>query len=499
MSEGGWLPALVVASSAVPGLVVFALPESSLRIRSTLNITGSLVKLALVGIMLDRVARKEPIELRFPLLPGFDFVLEANALAMLFVTLSAALWLVTTVYAIAYLEDRPNRSRFFGFFSLCVSATAGIALAGNLVTFLVFYETLTLVTYPLVVHEGDPESLRAGRRYLAFTLTGGAVLLLAIVWLHTVAGAFDFTEGGATALAGVGERDLIVLFVLFMAALGVKTALVPLHSWLPHAMVAPAPVSALLHAVAVVKAGAFGILRVVYEVYGIERSRDLGLTMPLSVVASITIIYGSLRALAQTDLKKRLAYSTVSQLSYIVLGAALLGPVATVGGIVHLIHQGITKITLFFCAGIFSKTIGVRAIRDLDGIGRRMPLTTTAFTVAALGMIGLPPMAGFVTKWYLGSGAVQTGQPWVIGVLGISTVLNAAYFLPLVHAAWFRKRETPWNERLLGTGHEGETASWLLIPTLITAASTLVFGVLAAAPFSPLTWAELIVRREYGG
>jgi multicomponent Na+:H+ antiporter subunit D len=496
---GAWLPALVIASSAIPGLVIFALPESSHRARSTLNIAGSTIKLVLIAFMLVGVARKETFELRFPLLPGLDFVLQANALAMLFVTLSAGLWLVTTVYAIAYLEDEPNRSRFFGFFSLCVSATAGIALAGNLVTFLIFYETLTLVTYPLVVHEGDRASLAAGRRYLAFTLSGGAILLLATVWLQTVAGPFGFTEGGAIALESVGERELVVIFALLIIGLGVKTALVPLHSWLPAAMVAPAPVSALLHAVAVVKAGAFGIIRVVYEVYGIERSADLGLTMPLALLASITIIYGSLRALAQTELKKRLAYSTVSQLSYIVLGAGILGPLSTLGGIVHLVHQGVMKITLFFCAGIYAKTLGIKALRDLDGVGCRMPLTTIAFTVAALGMIGLPPMAGYISKWYLGVGAVQAGQPWVIGVLVASTLLNAAYFLPPVYAAWFCRQETPWRELMVDDGKGHETAWWLLVPTLITAALTIVFGLLASAPFSPLTWTEIIVRREYGG
>jgi multicomponent Na+:H+ antiporter subunit D len=496
MSLGGWLPALVIASSAIPGLVIFALPEASSRIRSILNLAGATLKLVLIAVMLFGVARREVFELRLPLIPGFDFVLEADALAMLFVTLSAALWLVTTVYAIAYLEDRPNRSRFFGFFSLCVSATAGIAFAGNLITFVIFYETLTLVTYPLVVHEGDRASIEAGHRYLAFTLTGGAILLLATVWLHTVFGSFGFTEGGAPALPSGGRSELVAIFWLFMVGLGVKTAVVPLHSWLPAAMVAPAPVSALLHAVAVVKAGAFGMVRLIYEVYGIRLVGALGMSTPLALVASITILYGSFRALAQTELKKLLAYSTVSQLSYIVLGIALAGPAATLGGLVHLVHQGVMKITLFFCAGIFAKTVGARRLDELAGIGGRMPLTTVAFTIAALGMVGLPPMAGFVSKWYLGVGAVGAGQPWAIGVLAASTLLNAAYFLPLLYSAWFRQRASPWPERLSARGHE--TALGLLWPTLTTAALTVVFGLLAAAPLSPLTWAEIIVLREYG-
>jgi multicomponent Na+:H+ antiporter subunit D len=243
------------------------------------------------------------------------------------------LWLLTTVYAIGYLEGSPHRSRFFGFFSLCVTATMGIALAGNLLTFFVFYEMLTVVTYPLVVHRGTVGSLKAGRTYLIYTLFGGVVFLLGAVWLHSLVGAADFVVGGSVAhLLATHRTDLVIVFALLITGLGVKAALVPLHGWLPEAMVAPAPVSALLHAVAVVKAGAFGIVRVVYDVFGVETAAALGVLGPLAVVAAVTVLYGSVRALTQDDLKRRLAYSTVSQLSYITLGVAILGPLATTGG-----------------------------------------------------------------------------------------------------------------------------------------------------------------------
>jgi multicomponent Na+:H+ antiporter subunit D len=402
------LPLLVVLSSGVPGLVIFALREQQRRARTVLNLAGATLKLVLVAFMLLAIGREGTFELRFALAPGLDFVLQGDALAMLFVTLSAVLWLVTTIYAVAYLEGQPHLGRFFGFFSLCVSATTGIALAGNPITFLVFYEALTVATYPLVVHRGDEASRRAGNRYLAYTLGGGVVLLVATVWLEQVAGPVTFAPGGALAGAAPSGQ-LALLFWLFLLGLGVKTALVPLHGWLPAAMVAPAPVSALLHAVAVVKAGAFGVLRVVYEVFGIGLCATLGVLTPLAVLASVTIIYGSVRALGEDQLKRRLAYSTVSQLSYIVLGTAMLSPVATLGALAHLVHQGVMKITLFFCAGVFSHQLGVTRIDDLRGIGRRMPLTTAAFTIGALGMIGLPPLAGFVSKWYLGVGAVQAG------------------------------------------------------------------------------------------
>lgn len=288
---------------------------------------------------------------------------------------------------------------------------------------------------------------------------------------------------------------LRLAFWLLIAGLGVKAALVPLHGWLPVAMVAPAPVSALLHAVAVVKAGAFGIVRVVYNVYGVETAQTLGVLLPLAVLACVTIMWGSIRALFQTEIKKRLAYSTVSQVSYIALGIALFGPWGTIGGLAHLLHQGLMKITLFFCAGNYAETLGIHDIDELDGAGRRMPATSAAFTIAAFGMIGVPPLAGFVSKWYLGLGALEAGMPWVLGVLVLSSLLNAAYFLPIVHRLWFRPQAGPWpEEHVFGTG---ETSRWLLLPTLATAVFTVGAGVLANMPFSPLRWAMLVSVRVY--
>jgi multicomponent Na+:H+ antiporter subunit D len=259
--------------------------------------------------------------------------------------------------------------------------------------------------------------------------------------------------------------------------------------------VAPAPVSALLHAVAVVKAGAFGIVRVVYDVYGVSSCTALGVRTGLIGLASFTILYGSLRALYQDDLKRRLAYSTVSQVSYITLGAAVIGPLATVGGIVHLFHQGIMKITMFFCAGNLAEELHLHRVSELRGVGRRMPLTMAAFTVAALGMIGIPPMAGFVSKWYLGWGLIEAGMAPLLAVLLASSLLNAAYFLPILYAAWFQVPRTPLAPR--PPGRRGEAHLYLLLPPLITAALTLLAGLLAGAPFSPLTWARMIMSREY--
>ena len=496
MSWNASLPLLVLASSLVPGLTIFCLPEEKQRTRTTLNLVGVLLKLALVTFMVWGVQQGEHYETRIPLLPGLDFVLRADALSMFFALLSAVLWLATTIYAIGYLEDSPHRSRFFGFFSLCVTATLGVALAGDMITFLLFYEMLTLATYPLVVHRGTEAALRAGNVYLAYTVTGGALLLAGMVWLHTLSGPLEFTANGFLAgLARDHATALVAIFVLLIAGLGVKAALVPFHGWLPQAMVAPAPVSALLHAVAVVKAGAFGIIRVIHDVYGIELAAELALTGPLAGLAALTIIYGSLQALLQNDLKRRLAFSTVSQVSYVALGIAIAGPVATIGGIVHLVHQGLMKITLFFCAGNLAETLGIHKVTEMRGVGRRMPWTMAAFTLGAFGMIGVPPMAGFFSKWFLGSGGLDMGQPWVVAVLIVSSLLNAAYFLPVLRAVWFEDPPEAWPaERSFG---RSETSLMLLLPTLSTAFSALAVGLLASMPLSPLQWASLVASLEY--
>ena len=498
MTPGELLPLGVLASSLIPGIIIFALPEPWFGVRTALNLFAALVKLVLVGLLLAGVEAGSAYEVRYAVLPGLELALKADPLGLLFVTLSAVLWLFTTLYAIGYLEGSPQRSRFFGFFSLCVTATMGIAMAGNLFTFFIFYELLTLSTYPLVVHRGTRESLGGGTVYLAYTLMGGTLLLTGIIWLYNLLGHTEFVRAGV--MGGLGEEysaQLKVIFLLLMAGVGVKAAIVPLHGWLPRAMVAPAPVSALLHAVAVVKAGAFGMVRIVYEIYGIEFAQALDLLAPLAVIAGVTIIWGSLRALFQSNRKKRLAYSTVSQVSYVVLGIAMFGPMGTVGGLVHLVHQGIMKITLFFCAGNYAETLGIHDIREINGAGRRMPLTTAAFTVAALGMMGAPLTAGAISKHWLTGGAGAMGMEWVVWVLWISSALNAAYFLPIVWRTWFCRAPQRWPREHIPARRWSETRWLLLIPPLVTGAATIAAGVFASSELSPLAWAQLIAERQY--
>ncbi len=493
----GWqaLPLYIILVSVVTGILVFMLGEQRQHTRTVLNLAGAILKLALILIMLLAIQAGTTFEFRLPLLPGLDLLLHADRLTMLFATLSALLWLVTTVYAIGYLEQSPNRARFFGFFSLCVAATMGVASAGNLFTFFIFYELLTLATWPLVVHRGTPEAFAAGRIYLAYTLAGGILLLVGLIWLHALAGAGDFILDGSLApIASGNENALRAIFVLLMLGFGVKAALLPLHSWLPRAMVAPAPVSALLHAVAVVKAGAFGLVRLIQDVFGFQLAASLGLTDLLAWVAGVTIIYGSVLALKQSDLKRRLAYSTVSQVSYIALGVATGGVLATIGGLVHLVHQGLTKITLFFCAGNYAEAYGIHKVEDLDGLGECMPVTSVCFTIAALGMIGVPPMAGFITKWHLGAGAMAAGAPWVILILVASTLLNAAYFLPLLQRIWFRPLTEEIARRDDRLGRIRQVA--LIAPTVFVAVTALAAGLLAGIPGSPLFWVTRMVGAE---
>lgn len=498
MTANELLPLAVLASSLVPGLVIFTLPEAWVGTRSALNLFGALAKLALVGVLLAGVNEGQDYAVRYEALPGLDIAFKADGLGLLFVTLSALLWLLTTLYAIGYLERSPRRSRFFGFFSICVTATMGIAMAGNLFTFFVFYELLTLSTFPLVVHRGTEQAMKAGTLYLAYTLAGGTVLLTGIVWLHHLLGHTEFAHGGIVAALGPqAAGQLKVIFVLLIAGLAVKAALVPLHGWLPRAMVAPAPVSALLHAVAVVKAGAFGIIRIVYEIYGIELAQSLELLTPLAVVAAATILWGSLRALFQDDLKRRLAFSTVSQVAYIVLGVTLFGPVGTVGGLVHLVHQGIMKVTLFFCAGNFAETLGIHKVSETDGAGRRMPLSAAAFSIAALGMMGAPLTAGAISKAWLIDGAHAAGMDWAAWVLWTSSLLNAAYFLPILGRLWLRRAPAAWPEERIARRGWRETAWLLLLPPLATAAATIAAGIFSQVELSPLDWARLIAEREY--
>lgn len=485
---------LLLASSVLPAIIIFLLPERCVTLRNSINLLGVFSKVFFVIYLIQGITNNEVFYYAFAFTPQISFVLKVDHLSLLFATLSSILWLFTTIYAIGYFQNSKNQSRFFGFFSLCVTATVGLSIAGNLFTFFIFYELLTLTTFVLILHTQTIEATKATIIYLAHTIIGGLFFLVGLVALQSTSGDMEFTSGGY--LHKVDSIDSItfqIIFVSLLIGVGVKAAIFPLHQWLPSAMAAPAPVSALLHAVAVVKAGAFGIIRIVYEVYGVEFAYNLGLLWILLGVSVVTILYGSIMALRQNDIKKRLAYSTVSQVSYILLGVSLFGPLGTIGGMIHLVHQGVMKITLFFCAGAFSKIYDIKKIEQMNGLGRMMPLGAFAFSVGALGMIGIPPTAGFLSKWYLGMGAYENGFLYILGVIALSSLLNAAYFLPLVYRMWFLPPSKPYIQK----SQFKNGNALLILPQLFTALFTLYLGIFALSDYSALQWVNTLVWLEY--
>lgn len=403
------------------------------------------------------------------LAPSLTLAFHADGFGLTFALVASTLWVATSFYAIGYARatNMGAQTRFFSMFAICLGSAIGIALAANLFTFLIFYEILTLATYPLVVHAGTPKARRAGRLYLCYALTGGALILGATAWCLFYSGTLEFQPGGFLPNT-MSPMTLKILFTCFAIGFGVKAGVMPLHAWLPTAMIAPTPVSALLHAVAVVKAGVFGFLRLIYFVFGPELMQDLNLWQPLAWFAGTTILVSSLIAMRQDELKKRLAYSTIGHLSYIVLAAALLVPSAQIGALMHLANHAMMKITLFFCAGAIYVAAHKTRVSELTGLGWRMPWTFGAFAVGALGLAGTPIICGFVSKWWIIRGAMEHQQPVFMILLLVSGLLNAAYLLPVVTKAFDMKAPRPylWHEAPL----------MMLLPLLFTAALSIAFG-----------------------
>ena len=470
-------PLFAVLASLAAGLLV-SLSGRRPLLRESFTLAGAAAKFAIIISMLPAVL--SGVSLSTPgleLFPGLELRLKADALGMVFALMASFLWILTSIYSAGYVRKvgEERQTRFFAFFAFTLSAAAGLAFSANLLTAFVFYELITLATFPLVAHKQTKEAIAGGRIYLAYLLgTSVTFMLAAILITYDAAGTLDFVPGGIFGALGPGHKALLgTVFFLFIAGTA-KAAIMPLHSWLPAAMVAPTPVSALLHAVAVVKAGVFLVLKVVLHVFGTGTLAVLGFGEPLAWAASFTIIAASVMALRQDNLKLRLAYSTVSQLSYIVLGAALLVPSAVKGAVAHMAAHGFAKITLFLAAGAIYALEHRTKVSELSGIGRRMPLTMAAFSVCALSMTGAPPLAGFIGKWHIGLGAVEAGHPVFLAVLGASALLNAAYFVPIIREAFWGQAPAEDHKR---TGHErpesGTLAMLMVVPLTITAAVTL--------------------------
>jgi multicomponent Na+:H+ antiporter subunit D len=467
-------PLLAILVSAMGALLVAGTGERRANLREFWSVAAGILQLTFVASMIpDVVAGRTPEIVVSRILPGIELAFRVDALGLLFGLGASVLWIATSFYSIGYMRALEERAqtRYFTCFALALSATMGVAFSANLFTLFLFYEALTLSTYPLVAHKETLEAKAGGRTYVIYLLGAAKVFLIAaIILTYNVAGTLEFRKGGILPARALENEPtlLAVVFALFLFGFA-KNAVMPLHSWLPAAMVAPTPVSALLHAVAVVKTGVFATLRVFLFVFGTDAMRALGADTLALGVASVTILGGSLLALGQDNLKARLAFSTVSQLSYVVLGAALLTPSGIVGSVAHITNHAVSKITLFLCAGSIYVSTHKTDVSQMSGLARHMPWTMAAFTVASLSLVGIPPASGFVSKWYLALGSVERGNQWVLGVLLASSLLTASYLGPIVYKAYFE--EAPSSSE-----HTIVEIPWMVIPLVLTAAASLLLG-----------------------
>ena len=468
------LPLLTVLAPAIGALLIACTGERRANLREFWSIAAGLAMFAMVAFMIPPVLAGRTIELTlFRILPGVDFAFRADPFGLLFAAGASLLWVLTSFYSIGYMRalEEHAQTRYFACFALALTATVGVAFAANLFTLFLFYEGLTLVTYPLVAHKETAAARAGARKYVIYLLGAAKVgLLAALILVYNVAGTLDFRSGGILDAAQVTRQPglLLVIFTLFLYGFA-KNALMPLHSWLPAAMVAQTPVSALLHAVAVVKTGVFATLRVFFFVFGADAMRAIGADQLALIAASVTILVASVLALGQDNLKARLAFSTISQLSYIILGAALLNASGVLGGTAHITNHAVSKITLFLCAGSIYASTHKTEISQMSGIARRMPWTMGAFAIASLSIVGIPLTSGFVSKWYLALGTVQDHSPVLLGVILVSSLLSAAYLGPIVYKAYFE--EAPETES------DVREVPWIVAPLVISAAASLVLGI----------------------
>ena len=476
---------MFLAALLAPVLTAFLIPLVGRwpNAREGLTLIGSTIVLALVvALATEVVGGARPSVHVTTLLPGLDIAFAVEPLGALFALVAGTLWLANSVYSIGYMRGNrePRQTSFYVLFAVAIASAMGIAFSGNLFTLFLFYEILTLATYPLVTHKGTAEAMRGGRTYLVTLMSTSIGLLLpAIAITGYLAGTLDFTEGGI--LGGTASTlVLAALLGLFVFGIG-KAAMMPVHFWLPAAMVAPTPVSALLHAVAVVKAGVFTIVKVIVYIFGVGTLTATGAGDWLLYVAGFTVLTASVIALRQTNLKRMLAYSTISQLSYVVLAAAILVPISITAAALHIAAHAVSKITLFFAAGSFYTAAHATEINQLRGIGRRMPWTMTAFAIGALSMIGIPPTAGFLSKWFMLSAAMDTAAWFAVGVIVISTILNASYFLPIIWRAFWSSPEA--GHGASPTMDRGEAPLPIVLALSATALATVALFFFPSVPF----------------
>ena len=433
---------LIILALSLPVLTAIAIlaTRNNANLREFCTLAGSLSLMITVWVITKSILNGSPLEFTLlELVPGVFISFSIEPLGLIFAFIASLLWPLTSIYSIGYMRgnNEKNQTRFYFFFAISIFCAIAIAFSGNLITLFLFYEALSLATYPLVTHNGNKQAKRGGRVYLGVLIgTSLAFFLPAVLWTYQATGTSDFTAGGIVS-GYLSDSSILILAFLFLFGIG-KSAVMPVHRWLPAAMVAPTPVSGLLHAVAVVKAGVFSITKVIVYIIGVEKLGSIDGSVWLMYIAGFTLVTASFIALKQDNLKRRLAYSTVGQLSYVVIATMLLAPVSAIAASLHIVAHAFGKITLFFAAGSIYTASKKTQVSQLDGIGKRMPWTMTAFAVGSISMIGLPPTAGFISKWYILMSALQAHQVFAIIVIIVSTLLNAAYFIPVIYSAFFK-------------------------------------------------------------
>ncbi len=484
------LPAAAIGVSLLGALLILVFGNKiGPNRREAITMTAAVAKAVLVFSMVPAVLAGNQYEIcLWKLTDSLTLSLRTDEAGMVFACVASALWIVTSIYSIGYMRGHgeKNQTGYFAAFAMCMASAIGIAFAANLLTFFIFFEMLTISTYPLVTHYRDAKAKFSGRKYLAYTLISGQLFFVAIVIVYAVYGSCDFVAGGFIPAGSLGQGTMLLLFFMMVLAGMVKSGVMPFHGWLPSAMVAPTPVSALLHAVAVVKAGVFCLLRVVCYVFGPASASWCGGSTVLCWMAVITMMYSSLVALQQDNLKARLAYSTIGQLSYIVLGISLLNTDSITGALFHLAAHACLKITLFMCAGAIYVTYGLAEISNMKGLAKRMPVTSTCFAVASLGIAGMPLMAGFVSKLSLMKGALAAGMPVFLLVLTASALFAIGYLIPVVKIFFGdgepaishgHGHDNDHNHNMARIGAGRTDAAWaMLIPIIITTSISILLG-----------------------
>jgi multicomponent Na+:H+ antiporter subunit D len=489
------LPLYAVLAPLCGAVLILLTGSTRPNLREAWTLLAALAQCFFVYAMLSPVLQGSVIECSLvTIYRDTSFMFRVDAFGMVFALLSSFLWVIVSIYSIGYLRsiEEQAQTRYFSCFAMALCGAVGIALAGNLLTLFMFYEILTLATFPLVVHKETPEAMKAGQKYLIYLLTGAVFVLFSTGYVYCISGTMDFVAGGF--LQGKASPQILkVILVCFMIGFGSKAALMPFHEWLPSAMVAPTPVSALLHAVAVVKAGVFCVLRVMLYVFGPALLKQLNVWLALAYIVSFTVIVANIFALTQDNLKRRLAFSTISSLAMIILGTCLLTADSARGAILYIPFHGFMKITLFMCSGaIFVKT-KKKLVSELDGIGRQMPLTMAAFSIAAAGLVGIPPVCGLISKWYLCIGAYQSHETLFLFVFLVSALLDAAYLFPIVYSVFFKK---PDSEQPLVS----EAPLFIVIPSALTALFSVILCVFPGWLFAFFNLAGLVVTSmPWGG